>query len=1070
MPLKPGLRKVMVIGSGPIIIGQAAEFDYAGTQACRALKEEGMEVILLNTNPATIMTDTDIADQVYFEPITTATVSKILALEKPDGIIVNLGGQVGLNIALSLHKEGILEQTGIPVLGMPIDAIARAEDRELFKTTMQEIGEPIPESAIVHSVEEAVEFAKTIGYPVIVRPAYTLGGTGGGTCQNEKELRLIAAKGLKSSPIKQVLIERSVAGYKEIEFEVMRDGHDNCITICSMENIDPVGIHTGDSIVVAPAQTLTDEEYQMLRTASIKIIRSLKIAGGCNVQFALDPFSKKYYVIEVNPRVSRSSALASKATGYPIAKVTTKIAVGYTLDEIPNTVTGMTSACFEPAVDYVVLKVPRWPFDKFVFGDRRLGTQMKATGEVMAIDRSFEAAFLKSIRSLEIGIIGLRLPELQEISDEKLKQRLREADDERIFIIAEAFARNFTIDEIWEITRIDKYFLKKIKNIIDFALNFHTQPLTRQNLQEAKKLGLSDLEIANILGKSELEIRQLRHQLGVKPTYKQVDTCAAEFDAQTPYFYSCYEEENEAGHDPQARKVLVIGSGPIRIGQGVEFDYCSVHCVWALREAGIKAIIVNNNPETVSTDFDTSDRLYFEPLVFEDVMNIIEEEQPEGVIVQFGGQTAINLAEPLSRAGVKIIGTSNDSIDRAEDRHRFDSLLEKLAIPRPPGRSVHSVEEAKRAAEAIGYPVLVRPSYVLGGRAMEIVYNPEEMELYMQTAVKVTQEHPVLVDKYLLGKEIEVDAVCDGETVVIPGIMQHIERAGVHSGDSMAVFPAHDISNFITAKVIDYTEKLARELNVKGLINIQFVEFKGELYVLEVNPRSSRTVPFISKVSGIPLVKLAVQAMLGRRLADMGYGTGLIPPPDFYAVKVPVFSFNKLAQVDVTLGPEMKSTGEVIGIDHSLKKAIYKGLVAAGIELPKRGNIVATIADRDKAEAIPILKEFYNRGFRLICTEGTARALSAKNIQADKVKKIAEGSPNIVDLIREGKVDFCINTLTHGHRIYSDGFQIRRAAVEMNIPCLTSLDTVKVVQQVFLESDSLDDTPIKSLQKYVSGE
>ncbi|MGB4304282.1 MAG: carbamoyl-phosphate synthase large subunit, partial [Syntrophomonadaceae bacterium] len=925
-------------------------------------------------------------------------------------------------------------------------------------------------SAIVHSVEEAVEFAKTIGYPVIVRPAYTLGGTGGGTCQNEKELRLIAAKGLKSSPIKQVLIERSVAGYKEIEFEVMRDGHDNCITICSMENIDPVGIHTGDSIVVAPAQTLTDEEYQMLRTASIKIIRSLKIAGGCNVQFALDPFSKKYYVIEVNPRVSRSSALASKATGYPIAKVTTKIAVGYTLDEIPNTVTGMTSACFEPAVDYVVLKVPRWPFDKFVFGDRRLGTQMKATGEVMAIDRSFEAAFLKSIRSLEIGIIGLRLPELQEISDEKLKQRLREADDERIFIIAEAFARNFTIDEIWEITRIDKYFLKKIKNIIDFALNFHTQPLTRQNLQEAKKLGLSDLEIANILGKSELEIRQLRHQLGVKPTYKQVDTCAAEFDAQTPYFYSCYEEENEAGHDPQARKVLVIGSGPIRIGQGVEFDYCSVHCVWALREAGIKAIIVNNNPETVSTDFDTSDRLYFEPLVFEDVMNIIEEEQPEGVIVQFGGQTAINLAEPLSRAGVKIIGTSNDSIDRAEDRHRFDSLLEKLAIPRPPGRSVHSVEEAKRAAEAIGYPVLVRPSYVLGGRAMEIVYNPEEMEVYMQTAVKVTQEHPVLVDKYLLGKEIEVDAVCDGETVVIPGIMQHIERAGVHSGDSMAVFPAHDISNFITGKVIDYTEKLARELNVKGLINIQFVEFQGELYVLEVNPRSSRTVPFISKVSGIPLVKLAVQAMLGRRLADIGYGTGLIPPPNFYAVKVPVFSFNKLAQVDVTLGPEMKSTGEVIGIDHSLKKAIYKGLVAAGIELPKRGNIVATIADRDKAEAIPILKEFYNRGFRLICTEGTARALSAKNIQADKVKKIAEGSPNIVDLIREGKVDFCINTLTHGHRIYSDGFQIRRAAVEMNIPCLTSLDTVKVVQQVFLESDSLDDTPIKSLQKYVSGE
>lgn len=1070
MPLKPGLKKVLVIGSGPIIIGQAAEFDYAGTQACRALREEGIEVVLLNSNPATIMTDADIADQVYFEPITVATVRKILAKEKPDGIIANLGGQVGLNMALSLYKEGVLEQTGVPILGMPLGAIARAEDRELFKTTMQEIGEPIPESAIVRSVEEAVEFAESIGYPVIVRPAYTLGGTGGGTCQNERELRLIAAKGLKSSPIKQALIERSVAGYKEIEFEVMRDANDNCITICSMENIDPVGIHTGDSIVVAPAQTLTDEEYQMLRTASIKIIRNLKIAGGCNVQFALDPFSKKYYVIEVNPRVSRSSALASKATGYPIAKVTTKIAIGYTLDEIPNTVTGKTSACFEPAVDYVVLKVPRWPFDKFVFGDRRLGTQMKATGEVMAIDRSFEAAFLKSIRSLEIGIIGLRLPELQEISDEKLKQRLKEADDERIFIIAEAFARNFTIDEIWGITRIDKYFLKKIKNIIDFALNFHKKPVTRQNLHEAKKLGLSDLEIAHILGKYELEVRQLRHQLGVKPTYKQVDTCAAEFDAETPYFYSCYEEENEALHDPQARKVLVIGSGPIRIGQGVEFDYCSVHCVWALREAGIKAVIVNNNPETVSTDFDTSDRLYFEPLIFEDVMNIIEEEQPEGVIVQFGGQTAINLAEPLSRAGVKILGTSNDSIDRAEDRDRFDSMVEKLGIPRPPGKSVYSVEEAQKAAEVIGYPVLVRPSYVLGGRAMEIVYNHEEMDQYMRNAVKVTQEHPVLVDKYLLGKEIEVDAVCDGETVVIPGIMQHIERAGVHSGDSMAVFPAHDISEIISSKVIDYTEKLARELKVRGLINIQFVEFQDELYVLEVNPRSSRTVPFISKVTGIPLVKLAVQVMLGRKLAEMSYHSGLIPHPDFYAVKVPVFSFNKLEQVDVTLGPEMKSTGEVMGIDHSLKMAIYKGLVAAGVEIPKHGSIVATIADRDKAEAISILKEFYNRGFKLICTEGTAKALSGEAIQVDIVKKIAEGSPNIVDLIREGKVDFCINTLTHGRRIFSDGFQIRRAAVELNVPCLTSLDTVRVIQKVFQERDNLDNTQIKSLQNYVRGE
>ena len=1069
MPLNPSLKKVMVIGSGPIIIGQAAEFDYAGTQACRALKEEGIEVVLLNTNPATIMTDADIADHVYFEPITVSTVKKILEREKPDGIIANLGGQVVLNMALALHKEGVLEKTGIPLLGMPLEAITRAEDRELFKQTMQELGEPIPESAIVHSVEEALAFADSIGYPVIVRPAYTLGGTGGGTCSNENELRRIVTKGLKNSPIKQALIERSVAGYKEIEFEVMRDANDNCITICSMENIDPVGIHTGDSIVVAPAQTLTDEEYQMLRAASIKIIRALKIAGGCNIQFALDPFSKKYYVIEVNPRVSRSSALASKATGYPIARVTTKIAIGYTLDEIPNAVTGKTSACFEPAVDYVVLKVPRWPFDKFVFGDRRLGTQMKATGEVMAIDRSFEAAFLKSIRCLEIGIIGLRLPELQEISDEKLRQRLKEADDERIFIIAEAFARNFTIDEIWEITRIDKYFLKKIKNIIDFALNLSNKPIDRETLQEAKKMGFSDLEIANIYGKTEDEIRELRRQLGVIPTYKQVDTCAAEFDAQTPYFYSCYEEENEAWHDPQARKVLVIGSGPIRIGQGVEFDYGSVHCVWALREAGVKAIIANNNPETVSTDFDTSDRLYFEPLIFEDVMNIVEEEQPEGVIVQFGGQTAINLAEPLNRAGVKILGTSYDSIDRAEDRHRFDAMVEQLGIPRPPGRSVHSVEEALAAAEAIGYPVLVRPSYVLGGRAMEIVYNPEEMEMYMQTAVKVTREHPVLVDKYLLGKEIEVDAVSDGETVLIPGIMQHIERAGVHSGDSMAVFPAFDISPEIEQKLIDYTIKLARELKVKGLINIQFVEFQNELYVLEVNPRSSRTVPFISKITGIPLVKLATRIMLGSSLTEMGYQNGLAPQPNFYAVKVPVFSFNKLEQVDITLGPEMKSTGEVMGIDRSLKMAIYKGLLAAGVDIPKNGVIVATIADRDKTEAIPILADFYRMGFKLICTEGTAQALAQIGIEVERVKKIAEGSPNIVDLIREGKVDFCINTLTHGRRIFSDGFQIRRAAVELNIPCLTSLDTVRVIQQVVQEGDYLDSNPVKSLQEYVQG-
>lgn len=1067
MPLDKNLKKVLVIGSGPIIIGQAAEFDYAGTQACRAIKEEGIDVVLLNSNPATIMTDVDIADHVYMEPITIDTVCKILDREKPDGIIANLGGQVGLNMALTLDKAGILEEKGVPVLGMPLDAIYRAEDRELFKETMEEIGEPIPESDIVHSVEEAVHFAGIIGYPIIVRPAYTLGGTGGGTATDEEELVEITTRGLKNSPIHQVLIERSVAGYKEIEFEVMRDHNNNCITVCSMENIDPVGIHTGDSIVAAPAQTLTDEEYQMLRSASLKIIRALKIAGGCNVQYALDPFSKKYYVIEVNPRVSRSSALASKATGYPIARVTAKIALGYNLDEIPNAITGKTTACFEPTIDYVVLKVPRWPFDKFVFGDRRLGTQMKATGEVMAIDRSFEAAFLKSIRSLEIGMSGMRLPELQELNDSELRNRLKNADDERIFIVAEAFTRGFSIDELYDITWIDKYFLKKFKNIIDFSQKLKEKPLDRELLKEAKKMGFSDTEIASIKECGEEEVRLLRHQTGVKPTYKLVDTCAAEFEAETPYFYSCYEEENESVHTPGERKVLVIGSGPIRIGQGVEFDYCSVHCVWALREAGIKAIIANNNPETVSTDFDTSDRLYFEPLIYEDVMNIIEEEKPEGVVVQFGGQTAINLADSLYRAGIKIMGTSNDSIDRAEDRDRFDDMLETMGIPRPPGKSVHSAEEAIKAAAQIGYPVLVRPSYVLGGRAMEIVYNDEELTEYMKTAVKASREHPVLVDKYLLGREIEVDAVADGQDVLIPGIMQHIERAGVHSGDSISVFPAHDLSEAIKNKVIDYTIKLALELQVKGLINIQFVEFENELYVLEVNPRSSRTVPFISKVTGVPLVKLATDIMLGKSLQEWGYKGGLYPQPDFYAVKVPVFSFNKLHQVDINLGPEMKSTGEVMGIDISLSRAIYKGLISAGVEIPEKGTLVATIAERDKEEAIPVIKEFASLGFSIIATDGTAQALEQLGVSVERVKKMTEGSPNIVDLIRSGKVDAVVNTLTHGRRPFSDGFHIRRAAVELNVPCLTSIDTLKVIYQVLDKGETLIDMEARSLQEYL---
>ncbi len=1067
MPLKNELKKVLVIGSGPIIIGQAAEFDYAGTQACRALKEEGIEVVLLNTNPATIMTDTDIADKIYFEPITVDTVAKIIEKEKPDGILANLGGQVGLNMALELDAAHVLAKTGVPLLGMPLDAIMRAEDRELFKLTMQEIGEPIAESSIVNSVQEALDFAQEIGYPVIVRPAYTLGGSGGGNANNEEELKNITIKGLKNSPIRQVLIEQSVAGFKEIEFEVMRDANDNCITICSMENVDPVGIHTGDSIVVAPAQTLTDEEYQMLKAAALKIIRHLKIAGGCNVQYALDPLSKKYYVIEVNPRVSRSSALASKATGYPIAKVTTKIALGYTLDEIPNTITGQTTACFEPAIDYVVLKVPRWPFDKFVLGDRRLGTQMKATGEVMAIDRSFEAAFLKSIRSLEIGLFGLRLPKLLALDDAVLKKRLEEVDDERIFIIAEAFIRKFTLDEIHQITKIDKYFLKKIKNIIDFALHFGQVNINGQLLKQAKKLGFSDFELASLKGISEDEMRLIRRGYDILPTYKQVDTCAAEFDAVTPYFYSSYEEENEVWHDSHKSRVLVLGSGPIRIGQGVEFDYCSVHCIKALKEAGRMAILVNNNPETVSTDYDISDRLYFEPLVYEDVMNIIEEEKIDGVIVQFGGQTAINLAAPLDKAGINILGTSNQSIDMAEDRGIFDNILEELNIPRPAGKSVFTLDEAVKAAEGIGYPILVRPSYVLGGRAMEIVYNKDELKAYMQTAVTLNREHPILVDKYLLGREIEVDAVCDGQEVMIPGIMQHIERAGVHSGDSMAVFPPYDLKAEIIEKLTYYTRQLALRLNIRGLVNIQFVEHNGELYVIEVNPRSSRTVPFLSKVTGVPLVKIATNIMLGQSIKEQGYPAGLRAAPNFYAVKVPVFSFGKLEQVDISLGPEMKSTGEVMGLDKSLQAAIYKGLVAAGAQIPAQGTILATIADKDKSEALPILKDFSQMGFNLVATDGTATFLRENDIKVAKVNKISEGSPHIVDFIRDGSIDFVVNTLSNARKPFSDGFQIRRATVELNIPCLTSLDTLKVVKEALDAGTKLESQEFLALTDYL---
>lgn len=1068
MPINRQLRKVMVIGSGPIIIGQAAEFDYAGTQACRALKEEGIEVVLINSNPATIMTDTNIADRIYIEPLTPEFVTGILRKERPDGIIATLGGQVGLNMALALDSAGVLAETGIPMLGTPLMAIKKAEDRELFKRTMEEIGQAVPESAVVNSVEDALEFAARIGYPVIVRPAYTLGGTGGGLCWDGEELAAIASKGLRLSVINQLLIEQSVTGYKEIEFEVMRDGNDNCITICSMENIDPVGIHTGDSIVVAPAQTLSDDEYQMLRSASLRIIRALGIEGGCNIQFALDPFSKNYYIIEVNPRVSRSSALASKATGYPIAKVATKIAIGFTLDEIINSVTGKTLACFEPAIDYVVLKMPRWPFDKFNSGDRRLGTQMKATGEVMAIERTLESAMMKAVRSLELGIVGFNLPHIRELQDAELISRLHQADDERLFILAEALGRGFTVTRLNEITRIDPLFLNKIKNIVDYSKRLQDETLTPELLQTAKRIGFSDLDIASLRGVGEDEISKARLSYGINPTYKMVDTCAAEFEAATPYYYSSYETENEAEDDGEAKKVIVIGSGPIRIGQGIEFDYCSVHCVWALREAGYKAIIANNNPETVSTDFDTSDRLYFEPLITEDILNIVREEKPEGVVVQFGGQTAINLAKPLTDHGVKVLGTSVDDIDQAEDRDRFDSLLQRLDIPRPPGRTVTSTGEAMTAAQTLDYPVVVRPSYVLGGRAMEIVYNSGELREYITNAVRVSHEHPILVDKYFQGKEIEVDAISDGTDVLIPGIMQHIERAGVHSGDSIAVFPAYNLSPGTQDKIIDYTRRLAVALRVKGLINIQFVEYRGDVYVIEVNPRSSRTVPFLSKVTGIPMVKLATQAILGRSIKDMGYGQGLFPCPGYNAVKVPVFSFAKLMTVDVSLGPEMKSTGEVMGVDPSLERALYKALVAAGMSIPASGTILATIADKDKDEALPTIKGFHDLGFKVVATAGTAQALRRIGLNVETVRKLDEGSPNIIDLIRQDKIQYVVNTLTRGRRPESDGFRIRRAAVEHGVPCLTSLDTVNVVLRVIQKIKTGEQFNLVPLQEYAS--
>ncbi|AJY76392.1 carbamoyl-phosphate synthase large subunit [Paenibacillus beijingensis] len=1052
MPRNNTLKKILVIGSGPIVIGQAAEFDYAGTQACQALKEEGYEVVLINSNPATIMTDTNMADKVYIEPITLDFVTQIIRQERPDGLLPTLGGQTGLNMAVELARAGVLERENVKLLGTQLTAIEKAEDRDLFRDLMRELEQPVPESTIVTTVEEAVDFAKEIGYPIIVRPAYTLGGTGGGICATEAELLETVSAGIRYSPIGQCLIEKSIAGMKEVEYEVMRDSADNCIVVCNMENFDPVGVHTGDSIVVAPSQTLSDREYQMLRSASLKIIRALNIEGGCNVQFALDPFSFQYYVIEVNPRVSRSSALASKATGYPIAKMAAKIAVGYTLDEIVNPVTGQTYACFEPTLDYIVSKIPRWPFDKFTSANRKLGTQMKATGEVMAIGRTFEESIHKAVRSLEIGAHRIHLPEAKELSDEVLRTRLAKPDDERMFLIAEAFRRGYKLQEIQDITKVDWWFLDKIESIIAFedAIRRETV-LSRETLYQAKRKGFSDRSIAELRREggqktytADMEIRKLRMELDIKPVYKMVDTCAAEFEATTPYYYSTYEVENEVT-ETNKEKVLVLGSGPIRIGQGIEFDYSTVHAVWAIQKAGYEAVIINNNPETVSTDFSTSDRLYFEPLFLEDVLNVIEQEKPIGVIVQFGGQTAINLAAPLSKAGVRILGSSLESIDTAEDRKKFEALLRSLNIAQPEGSTVTNVEEAVVTAQKLGYPVLVRPSYVLGGRAMEIVYSDEELLSYMKEAVKINPEHPVLIDRYMLGKEAEVDAICDGETVVIPGIMEHVERAGVHSGDSIAVYPPQSLSDDIKAQIIDITTKIAKALKVVGLVNIQFVIHQEQVYVIEVNPRSSRTVPFLSKVTNLPMANLATQAILGTKLASLGHVDGLWPEDEYVSVKVPVFSFAKLRRVDPTLTPEMKSTGEVMGRDVLYAKALYKGLIGAGMRIPQTGSIIATVADKDKEEATELLRGFYAIGYKIIATGGTADALEKAGLRVKRVNKLSEGSPNILDLIRSGQAQFVVNTLTKGKTPERDGFRIRREAVENGVVCMTSLDTVRAL-------------------------
>ncbi|MGI6199254.1 MAG: carbamoyl-phosphate synthase large subunit [Christensenellales bacterium] len=1062
MPKNPDIKKVLLIGSGPIVIGQAAEFDYAGTQACRILKQEGLQVVLVNSNPATIMTDGAMADHIYIEPLTLDTIKRIIELERPDSLLSTLGGQTALTLSMQLAKEGFLQAHGVRLLGANPETIDKAEDRQLFKDTMERIGQPVIPSKVVTDLEDALAFAGQIGYPVIVRPAFTLGGSGGGIAESEAELREIGLGGLRQSPIHQVLIERCIAGWKEIEFEVMRDGAGNVITVCSMENFDPVGVHTGDSIVIAPAVTLADKEYQMLRSAALNIIQAMGIEGGCNCQFALNPDSFEYAVIEVNPRVSRSSALASKATGYPIAKVAAQIALGYRLDEIQNAVTGKTCACFEPTLDYVVVKLPKWPFDKFVYAKRKLGTQMKATGEVMAIAPTFEAALMKAVRGAEISLDSLNLDKLKPLPDIQIEAMLSDCSDERLFVVYEALLRGVSVDHIHEVTKIDCWFLHKLVNLARMERALAQGNLDEETYLAAKRMGYPDQVIARVSGRPVAQPR--------RAVFKMVDTCAAEFAAQTPYFYATYDEQNEAAqfiasHSSDKKRVIVFGSGPIRIGQGIEFDYASVHCVWTLKQAGYEVIIVNNNPETVSTDFDTADRLYFEPLTPEDVMNVIATEQPYGVVVAFGGQTAIKLTNFLERQGVRILGTPADSIDCAEDRERFDALLERFGIKRPQGHTVMTCEQALQAANFLGYPVLMRPSYVLGGQNMILAFSDEDIREYMGIILAHGIENPVLIDKYLTGVEVEVDAICDGEDILIPGIMEHIERAGVHSGDSIAVYPAWNLNGELIERLIAYSRNLALALQTRGLVNIQYVIHANEIYVIEVNPRSSRTIPYISKVTGVPMVDLATRAMLGEKLRDMGYGTGLYKSVPYVAVKVPIFSFEKLTDVDTQLGPEMKSTGEVLGIGKTLDEALYKGLVAAGYEMKKHGSVLITVRDQDKAEIIDVAKKFVNLGFTLYATAGTAKVLGEAGMEAIVVNKIHESDDNTMTLLESGKINYIISTSSKGRLPTRDSVKIRRKAVERAIVCLTSIDTANALAKCLMSRYSQYSTELVDINR-----